>query len=68
MDPADEKSKRFGFRLHPDLMAEMVKLARLEGVKLSAFVEKALINWVNEKGGSEKLDAIGRYRKPPKKQ
>jgi hypothetical protein len=68
IDPADLRSERFGFRLHPDLMAEASRLSRLEGLRLSIFCERALIAAVNQKVGSEILDAIGRYKaKPPKR-
>lgn len=67
IDPADLRSERFGFRLHPDLFAEASRLSRLEGLRLSIFCERALIKAVNEKIGEEILDAIGRYKKPAPK-
>ena len=66
MDPADLRSERFGFRLHPDLFAEASRLSRLEGLRLSIFCERALIAYVNQKVGSDILDAIGRYKVPEK--
>lgn len=66
IDPADLRSERFGFRLHPDLFAEASRLSRLEGLRLSIFCERALIAAVNARVGSEILDAIGRYKQPDK--
>ena len=66
IDPADLRSERFGFRLHPDLFAEASRLSRLEGLRLSIFCERALIAYVNQKVGSDILDAIGRYKVPEK--
>jgi hypothetical protein len=67
IDPLDLRSERFGFRLHPDLMAEMVRLARLEGLRLSIWLERSAIEKVNRTAGADVLDMIGRYKNPPLK-
>jgi hypothetical protein len=64
VDPLDLRSERFGFRLHPDLMSEMIRLARVEGLRLSIWLERAAIERVNRATGADVLDAIGRYRNP----
>lgn len=43
-------------------MAEMVRLARIDGLKRSIFLEKGAIEKVNRAAGSEILDAIGTTR------
>ena len=61
-DPGDVRAIRFALRLHPDLYSEMVRLARLGGLTVSAFLEKAAIARVHSEVGQPVLDAIGRYR------
>jgi predicted nuclease with RNAse H fold len=65
IDPADLRSERYGFRLHPDLWAEMVRLARREGISVALWLERAAIDRVHRQASAEILDAIGRYKSPP---
>jgi hypothetical protein len=62
LDPADVRSERIGVRIHPDLRGEMNRLARIDGLRLSMFIERSLIKVVNERSGAEVLDLIGRYK------
>jgi hypothetical protein len=60
-DPADLRSERYAMRLHPDLRDEMTRLARMEGWKLSQWIEKALVDATNVANGKAVVDRIGRY-------
>ena len=66
-DPGDIRSISFSLRLHPDLYSEISRLARLSGLPLSLYVEKATIAKVHGDVGKEILDAIGRYKIEPKR-
>jgi hypothetical protein len=63
LDPDDLRSDRLGLRIHPDLRAELDRVARMDGMRLSMWVERALVKAVNERTGGEILDLIGRYQK-----
>jgi hypothetical protein len=62
IDPDDLRSERYGMRMHPDLRAEVERLARLDGLKMAGWIERAMIDMVNKACGSEILDKIGRYK------
>src|SRR5664279_1696070 len=38
-DPADLRSERYAMRMHPDLRDEMTRLARMQGWKMSQWIE-----------------------------
>jgi len=61
-DPLDARQSRLGMRLHEDLRRELELLAREDGLRLSTFVEKVLIDGVNRRRGRDILDRLGRYR------
>jgi hypothetical protein len=60
-DPNDLRSERYAMRLHPDLRDEMTRLARMEGWKLSQWIEKSLVDATNAANGRVVVDRIGRY-------
>ncbi len=59
----DRREARYALRIHPDLKAELGRLARSTGVKVSTIVERAIIKAVNDSAGKPVVDAIGRYIK-----
>ena len=61
-DPLDLRSLRFSFRVHPDLFAQMTRQARDQGLPVSLYVERAVIDRVNQECGREILDRIGRFK------
>jgi hypothetical protein len=61
LDPDDVRADRLGLRIHSDLRDELDRLAREEGMRLSMFVERILIDAVNAMVGHRMLDKIGRY-------
>ena len=67
IDPADLRSVRFSFRMHPDLFEEIRRLARIAGQPLSVYVERGAIERVHKDVGKEILDSIGRYTPPSTK-
>ena len=63
LDPADLRSERLVLRVHPDLMEQLNRRGRTEGISRSLFVERVLIAFLNGTGGRP-LDRIGRYTQP----
>jgi hypothetical protein len=57
----DLRSHRIAFRIHPDLTAEMNRIARINGEVRTAWIERMMISVINNSYGYNKLDAIGRY-------
>ena len=47
--------------MHPDLRDETTRLARMQGWKMSQWIEKALVDAVNDENGRDVVDRIGRY-------
>ncbi|MBB5046965.1 hypothetical protein HNR60_001714 [Rhodopseudomonas rhenobacensis] len=60
VDPGDLRTDRIAFRIHPDLTAELNKVARLNGEVRTAFIERLMIATINNTWGYDILDAIGR--------
>ena len=60
-DPKDKREARYAMRMHENLMDEIVRNARRRGWKASQWIEKVLIDAVNNEAGSPVVDAIGRY-------
>jgi hypothetical protein len=60
-DPEDLRSARIGMRIHPDLRKELDRRAREEGLRLSMYIERILIDRINVDAGHPILDKIGRY-------
>jgi hypothetical protein len=59
-DPLDVRTDRLGFRCHPDLRVEVERAARDDGMRISMWMERALIQAVNDRRGHKVLDLIGR--------
>jgi hypothetical protein len=60
-NPDDVKSAAIPLRIHPDLNAELIKIARWEGVSKSTLINHELIRLVNERRNRTVVDAIGRH-------
>jgi hypothetical protein len=50
--------------MHPDLRDEIERLARLDGLRLSTWLEKLMVREVNARAGRDVVDAIGRRKLP----
>ena len=59
-DPLDVRTDRLGLRCHPDLREEVERAARDDGMRISMWMERALIQAVNDRRGHKVLDLIGR--------
>jgi len=59
-DPLDVRTDRLGFRCHPNLREEVERAARDDGMRISMWMERALIQAVNDRRGHKVLDLIGR--------
>jgi hypothetical protein len=65
-DPGDLRTERMALRLHPDLMYELGVATREAGTNKSLFIERLLINHLNDRlvrRAATPLDVIGRYVK-----
>jgi hypothetical protein len=56
----DLRSDKIAFRIHPDLTAELAKIARANGEPRSTWIERLILASVNETYGYAVLDAIGK--------
>jgi hypothetical protein len=60
-NPDDVKSSWIPLCIHPDLNAELIKVARSDGVSKSALINGLLIRLVNERSNRTVVDNIGRH-------
>jgi hypothetical protein len=68
--PDDQiKASRYGLRLHADLRKELDRLAHHDGLLLSVWLQRLLVETVNSRYRHEVLDWFGRYRRtaPPRR-
>jgi len=59
--PDDVRTERVAFRAHPDLDAELRRIARENGEPKSGWIERMVITVINDSAGYRVLDAIGKY-------
>jgi hypothetical protein len=60
-NPDDVKSASIPLYIHPDLNAELIKVARAEGTSKSTLINGLLIRLVNDRRDRVVLDNIGRH-------
>jgi hypothetical protein len=57
----DVKSAWIPLSIHPDLNAELIKMARFQGTSKSTLINHQLIRLVNERSNRTVVDNIGRH-------